>query len=218
MAAQVNRLREYFNIKDSLKGILMATKHIYRSRVPAVFLIPLGVFMLCLSAALPFELQDPILGFILMGLPLIFTGSVALLHGCAAAVTRIEITEHELKLSVPGWRGFPVPPLRRASLGWSEVLAVRHRTEIYRVAILPFALDMPFPVDVFAIDTSRERFILGGRSVRRLTEAIAEIAARSGRPLQSEQKVWAGLVGTLLRGAPPWQQASPGKRTEPAGN
>ena len=192
-------------LRDSLKGISMPIKHIYSSRIAAAFLIPLGLATICLAAALPFVLQSPILGFVLMGLPLIFAGFVALLHGFAAAFTRIEITEDELKLTVPGWRGFPVPPLRRASLGWSEVLAVRHRTEIYRVAILPFVLAVPFPVDVYAIDTSRERFILGGRSVTRLAGVAAEISGRSGRPLQSEREVWAGLVNTLLRGAPPWQ-------------
>ena len=57
---------------------------------------------------------------------------------------------------------------------------MRDRTEIYRVAILPFVLAVPFPVDVYAIDTSRERFILGGRSVTRLPGVVAEISGRSG--------------------------------------
>jgi len=56
----------------------MPIKHIYSSRITAAFLIPLGLAELCLAAALPFVLQSPILGFVLMGLPLIFAGFVAL--------------------------------------------------------------------------------------------------------------------------------------------
>jgi hypothetical protein len=205
-------------LPDPIEESTLATKHIYTGRISAAFLLPLGLGMLCLAAALPFVLESPLVGFVLMGLPMIAVGFVALLHGFAAAFTRIEITGDKLKLAGPAWRGFPVPPLRRATVGWSDVLAVRHRIEIYRVPILPFVAAMPFLVDVYAIDTSRERFILGGRSVPRLSGAVAEIAARSGCSVQSEPEVRAKLIGTLLRGAPPWRHPAPREQTEPAGN
>jgi hypothetical protein len=69
-------------------------------------------------------------------IPLMFCAITMLLHGVAAASTRIEIDESGLRLAMPGWRGFPpAPPVRKASVSWDEVLAVRNRTELYHVAI-----------------------------------------------------------------------------------
>lgn len=194
----------------------MQTTMTYRSRAAGFFLIALGLFMLGLASILPFVLEAPILGFILMGVPMIFTGLIALLHGIAAGFTSIQITEHELKLVVPEWRGFPAPPFHRASLRWDELLAVRRRKEIYGVPIPPFALSMPFAVDVYAIDTARKRFILGGKSLSRLPEAMTEIAGRSGLAVHLEADASAKLVKTLLRGAPAWDAAPPLKRSGPA--
>jgi hypothetical protein len=182
----------------------MQTDKTYRSRCSAAFLIPLGLGCLALGTAVPFLLKDPVFAFILMGLPLIFTGCVALLHGFSAAQTRIEISGQKLKLAVPGWRGFPVPPVMRADLEWNEVRALRHRIEVYQVAMPPFALGTPFPVNVYAIETAQGRFILGGRSIPRLAEAIAEIATRSGLPVQHDGEVSAKIVEALLKGTPSW--------------
>jgi hypothetical protein len=182
----------------------MQTNVTYGSRCTAAFLIPLGLGSLTLGVAVPFLLEDPAFAFILMGLPLIATGCVALLHGFSAAFTRIEISGQELKLAVPGWRGFPVPPVRRSVLKWNDVHAVRHRVEVYSVAIPPFAFGMFFPVNVYAIETSEERFILGGKSVPGLAGAVAEIAARSGLTVQYEGQVRTKLVKALLKGTPEW--------------
>jgi hypothetical protein len=193
-------------VSKSLKdhGVLMAEKRIFRNRIVAIIFIPLGLFMLFFSAILPFLLKDPILGFILMGVPMIFGALIMLLHGAAAAFTRIEIAESGLVLAVPGWRGFPVPPIRKATLSWDEVLAVRNRVELYYVTILPYALAMPFPVMVFAIDTTRGRYILGGK-IRWLSQAMQEIAYGAGRSVRYEGEVEARLFSTLLHGAPEWQ-------------
>lgn len=180
----------------------------YENRVVALIFIPLGLVNLVFALLLPFLLQDRVLGFLLMGIPMLFGAAVLLLHGIAAACTRMDIDESGLKLAVPGWRGFPVPPARKASLLWDEVLAVRNRTEIYGLTILPVALAIPFPVNVFAIDTTRGRFIMGGKSIW-LPHAIREIANRSGRPVRFEGEVRVTIFRTLLHGAPEWEEISP---------
>jgi hypothetical protein len=181
----------------------MAAKQIYRNRLVGAIFIPFGLVMLLFAASLPFLLKSPVLGFVLMGVPMIFGAVIMLLHGLAAAYTRIEIAENGLTLAVPGWRGFPVPPARKASLSWDEVLAVRHRMELYGVTILPYAFEMPFPVEVFAIDTTRGRFILGGK-IGWLAQAMGEIALHAGHPVRSEGDVQAWLFSSLLHGAPEW--------------
>ena len=176
---------------------------IYTNRVVGIIFIPLGMVILVFTACLPFMLESPVLGFILMGIPMLFGAAVMLLQGFAAACTRMEIDESGLRISCPGWRGFPVPPVRKASLSWGEVLAVRSRTEIYHVTILPVALALPYPVNVFAIDTTMGRFILGAKTGA-LTRAVEEIAKRAGRPVRFEGEVRAKMLRTLLRGAPEW--------------
>ena len=185
----------------------MAAKLIYRNRIIGAIFIPFGLTMLVFTVCLPFLLKDAVLGFILMGIPMMFGALILLLHGIAAASIRIEIDESGLRLAVPGWRGFPVPPARKASISWDEVLAVRNRIELYHVTILPYALAMPYPVEVFAIDTTRGRFILGGK-IGWLSRAMREIALRAGRRVRSEEEVRARLFSSLLRGAPEWQQIS----------
>ena len=185
----------------------MEAKLVYRSRIVGAIFIPFGLTMLFFAMCLPFLLESPLLGFILMGIPMIFTAVIMLLHGFAAASTRIEIAPSGLRLAIPGWRAFPVPPARKASLSWDEVLAVRKRTELYHVTILPFAIHMPYPVEVFAVDTTQGRFILGGR-ISWLHAAMKEIALRSGRAVRSEGEVQAGLFSSLLSGAPEWRRLS----------
>lgn len=186
----------------------MPPNKIYSARYTAAFLIPLGLGSLVLGAAVPFLLEDAVFAFILMGLPLIAVACVALLHGFAAARTRIEISEQSLRLAVPGWRVFPIPPVRRVILSWNSVRAVRHRVELYSVAIPPFALGMPFPVDVYAVEAAGQRFILGGKSIPRLAAAISEIAAGSGLAVRYEGQVKSKLFKALLKGAPAWPPLS----------
>ena len=180
---------------------------IYKNRVAGFLLIPFGLLLLVLALCIPFLLEAPLLGFILMSAPMLFCAVVLLLQGFAAACTRIEILDGGLMLATPGWRGFPVPPVRRAFLSWNEVLAVRSRTEIYHVPIFPVFMIIPFPVNVFAVDTAKGRFLMGGQK-RGLTEAVEEIANRSGSPVQFEGQVRAKFFHTLLHGAPEWPRVS----------
>ncbi len=183
----------------------MRIGNLYRSsRAASVFLILFAMVTLCFAALLPFLLDSPLPGFVLMGLPMIFVALAMLLQGLAGVSARIEITGDELKMVLPAWRGFPVPPMRRATLKWDEVLAVRRRVEIYTVLIPPVMIT-PFAVEVYAIDTSRGRFVAGKRAIRRLPEAIDEISLKSGHPIQSRGEVRVGLFRCLVCGAPDWR-------------
>jgi hypothetical protein len=66
------------------------------------------------------------------------------------------------------------------------VTAIRHRTEIYRI---PF----PFPVPVYAIDTSAGEAVFGGRYGMRLDEALRAVAAMANVPIRDEGVIEAHL-------------------------
>lgn len=159
----------------------------------------LGSLLIALALTVPLFALAPLLAFFLMSVPMFFSGVVALLHGVAVMFTRIVVSERALSLAAPAWRGFPVPPVRRVVLKWDELLAIRHRREVYR---LPGGLS--FPVTVFALETGKGRIILGERSTPGLREALVEMMRRTGLALQDDGEVTSGLMQTLLRGSPPW--------------
>ncbi len=159
----------------------------------------LGSLLIALALTVPVFALAPLLAFFLMSVPMFFSGVVALLHGVAVMFTRIVVSERALSLAAPAWRGFPVPPVRRVVLKWDELLAIRHRREVYR---LPGGLS--FPVTVFALETGKGRIVLGERSTPGLREALVEMMRRTGLALQDDGEVTSGLIRTLLRGSPPW--------------
>ncbi len=159
----------------------------------------LGSLLIALAVTVPVFALAPLLAFFLMSVPMFFSGVVALLHGVAVMFTRIVVSERALSLAAPAWRGFPVLPVRRVELQWQELVAIRHRREVYR---LPGGLS--FPVTVFALETGKGRIILGERSTPGLREALVEMMRRTGLALQDEGEVTSGLMQTLLRGSPPW--------------
>jgi FtsH-binding integral membrane protein len=56
-------------------------KKIHKNRwVTAVFFIPFGIFALYYAAVLPFVMESPLLGFVLMGNPLAGCGFVMLMQ------------------------------------------------------------------------------------------------------------------------------------------
>ncbi|MCU0573438.1 MAG: hypothetical protein MUC41_10630 [Syntrophobacteraceae bacterium] len=153
-----------------------------------------------LGAAVLFFAHAPFLAFILMSLPAIFSGVVALLHGIAVLSTRIVISGSQISLVVPEWRGFPVLPVRRVSVKWDEFLAIRHRKEVYRL----FAA-FSFPVEIFALDTSRGRIVLAERSLPGIRQILTQVIGRTGLVIQEEGEVTVGLFQVLLKGSPPWR-------------
>jgi hypothetical protein len=178
---------------------------LYRGRLAGIVLIPMGLYCLGLAAAIPFALKAPWLGFALMGVPLIFVGLLAILNGSAHLGTKIWISEENLIISAPTWRGCPLLPMKRINIPWDMVRAVRHRKELYSILLVsPFPLFAPFPVDAYALETNKERIILAGRSVRNLKQAIVEISQKSGHTVTEEKEIRVSIIRALIRGVPDW--------------
>ena len=174
---------------------------IYRGKTTGALFVLIGVLTLGLGAAVVFVAADRLLAFVLMGLPASLLGFIELFAGVATLTTRIEIRPAGLRAAAPQWRGCPLPPVKRVSLQWNAITAVRHRTEVYH--LLP-GKGLPFPVDAYAIDTENEKVIFAGKSVPHLAQAIGDIAFRSGRPVQEEPPVQASIIGSFLKGPPRW--------------
>lgn len=177
----------------------MGNKLLYSGLLTGLTLGLLGFVGVALAVAVPVFARAPILAFILMSVPAFFMGSIALVHGFALITARIEVTDTVLKLAIPRWRVFPIPPVIRLTLRWDELVAVRHRKEVYQLLVLPFR------VEVFAIDTVKGRVVWGGRSIPGFQRALMEIVRRAGLTIRDEGELKLGLIQSLLRGSPPWR-------------
>ena len=174
----------------------------YGGKLTGALLVLIGVWVIGCGTALLFVAADPLPAFVLVSLPAWFLGAIALLGGIAGLAARIEIRRGCLRVAAPQWRGCPLPPVRRVSLPWDAIKAVRHRTEVYH--LLP-GRGLPFPVDAYAIDTENERVVFAGRSVAHLARAVSDIASRSGRPVQEEPPVQANIFRSFANGPPRWR-------------
>lgn len=188
-------------------GVIPAHQHlrpgaaeIYGARALGSVVAALGIASFLLLAVMPGALGSGGLGAVLIGLPLAAAGLGGLLIGYAALSTRLEITEGGLAVEAPSWRAIPIPPVQQLQLGWDEVRAIRHRTEIYRLGPLPVRL----PLEVFAIETARGRIILGGYYLWELEPVLIEVAHRADRPWREDGTVEASLLHTLRSGPPAW--------------
>jgi len=177
----------------------MGNKLLYSGLLTGLTLGLLGLVGVTLAVAVTVFARAPILAFILMSVPAFFMGSVALVHGLALIAARIEISDTALKLTIPRWRVFPIPPVIRLSLRWDELLAVRHRKEVYQVLVVAF------PVEVFAIDTVKGRVVLGGRGIPDMQRALMEIVRRAGLTIRDEGELKLSLINGLVKGSPPWR-------------
>jgi hypothetical protein len=176
-------------------------RKIYSGRGRSVLLVMIGALAIGCGTALWFVAADRLLALVLMGLPAGFLGVIALLAGISGLKARIEIHHGALTLAAPQWRGCPLPPVRKHQFSWDEIRALRHRTEVYH--LLP-GRGLPFPVDVYAIDTACSRVIVGGKSIPQMAQAIRDIALRSGRAILEDSPVQAGILGSLINGPPAW--------------
>ncbi|MGH6912510.1 MAG: hypothetical protein ACREH3_02250 [Geminicoccales bacterium] len=188
-------------------GVIPAHQHfkpgaaeIYGARALGSVVAALGIASLLLLAAMPELLGSGGLGAVLIGVPLAVAGLVGLLIGYAALSTRLEITPDGLAVEAPSWRAVPIPPVQQLQVGWHEVRAIRHRTELYRFGPLPARL----PLEVFAIETARGRIVLGGYYLWELEPVLIEIAHRADRPWREDGTVEASLLHTLRSGPPAW--------------
>jgi hypothetical protein len=180
---------------------------VYGARALGSVVAALGIASLLLLAVMPELLGNGGLSAALIGLPLALAGLVGLLIGYAALSTRLEVTQSGLAVEAPSWRAIPMPPVQQIEVGWDEVRAVRHRTEIYRLGPLPIRL----PLEAFAIETARGRVVLGGYFLWELEPVLIEVAHRADCPWREDGTVEASLPQTLLFGPPAWspQEASP---------
>jgi hypothetical protein len=182
------------------EGPTVAAPEVYSAPVPGALLAVLGILALSLVALMPANFDVGWLPMTLIGLPLALGGGCGLLMGYAVLSTRIEIARDGITIAAPGWRACPFPPVRQFRLDWADVRAVRHRTEIYRIA--PWFLRLP--LEAYAIETSGGLIPFGGYYLSDLEPVLIEIAHRADRPWCEDDEVEAGLLGTLLHGAPPW--------------
>jgi hypothetical protein len=174
--------------------------HAYSAPVPGALLVILGVSALVLLALMPATFGLGWLPFALIGLPLAVGGAGGALMGYAVFSTRIEIAPEGLVIAAPGWRACPFPPVRQYRLAWTDVRAVRHRTERYRIGPLPLRV----PLEAYAIETAEGVIRFGAYYLSELEPALIELAHRADRPWCEDDEIEAGLLRTLLRGAPDW--------------
>ena len=173
----------------------------YSGRITGFVIMFLGLSSIAVGIAMLFVASDRLIAFIFIVLPCLALGCIELLSGYATFATRIEIGNYALNISVPAWRACPLPPVRKLTISWNEVKAVRHRTEMYH--LLPGRV-LPFPVEAFTIETEKDRVVLAGKSVPGIVKAIGEIAHRSDCPVMEEKQVQASILGSFLKGPPLW--------------
>ena len=174
--------------------------HVYRAPGAGALLAILGILALGLLALIPATFGLGWMPLALIGLPLAVAGAYGALMGYAVLSTRIEIAPAGLVVIAPGWRACPFPPVRQYRLEWTDVRAVRHRTERYRIGPLPLRLSL----EAYVIETTDGFILLGGYYLSDLEPVLIDLAHRADRPWCEDDEVEAGLLRTLVFGAPAW--------------
>jgi len=173
---------------------------VYTSSLTGALIFGLGLVCLTIGLGLAAELAGSWLSILIVGLPLLAGAALGLALGYANLHSRIEIGPDGLKAVAPSWRGVPLPPLQHASVSWSGVRALRHRTEIYGVG----ALGLQLPVEVYALATDQGRVVLAGYYLNELEPIMIQISDRAGREISEEGEVEVGLLPMLCGALPPW--------------
>ena len=186
------------------EGATVPAPHVYSAPVTGALLAVLGVSALILLALMPATFGVGWLPLALIGLPLAAGGACGVLMGYAVLSIRIEIAEDGLVIAAPGLRACPFPPVRQYRLRWTDVRAVRHRTELYRIGPLPLRL----PLEVYAIETKSGFIPFGSYYLSDLEPVLIELAHRADRPWCEDGEVEAGLLRTLFCGAPTWRSGA----------
>lgn len=183
------------------EGAAVAAPHVYSAPLVGALLVVLGISALILLALMPATFGVGWLPLALIGLPLAVGGACGVVMGYAVLSIRIEIAKDGLVIAAPGLRACPFPPVRQYRLRWSDVRAVRHRTELYRIGPLPLRL----PLEVYAIETTNGFIPFGSYYLSDLEPVLIELAHRAERPWCEDGEVEAGLLRTLFCGAPAWR-------------
>jgi hypothetical protein len=182
------------------QGARAAAPNVYGAPVSGALLASLGMLAFGLLALMPTTFEGVSLVRTLMALALAGGGMFGILIGYASVSTRIEIAPEGVRVTTTGWRACPYPPVRQYDIRWTDVRAVRHRTELYGIGPLPLRL----PLEAYAIETSAGPIVLGGYYMSDLEPVLIELAHRADRPWREDQEVEAGLLHTLRHGAPAW--------------
>lgn len=182
------------------QGATAAAPNVYGAPLMGALLASLGMLAFGLLALMPTTFDGVSLLRTLMALSLAGGGMFGIMIGYVSVSTRIEIAPEGVLVSTPGWRACPYPPVRQYRIRWTDVRAVRHRTEVYRIGPLPLRL----PLEAYAIETPEGPIVLGGYYMSDLEPVLIELAHRADRPWREDDEVQAGLLHTLRHGAPPW--------------
>ena len=185
------------------QGATVAAPDVYGAPLTGAVLASLGMLAFGMLALMPTTFGEASLFRTVIALSLAAGGVFGVLIGYVSVSTRIEIGRDGLVIAAPGWRSCPYPPVQEVRLGWDELRAVHHRTEIYRIGFLPFRL----PVEVYAIQTERDWIVFGSYYLWDLEPVLINIAHRAGCSWREAGEVEAGLWQTLRHGAPPWPRA-----------
>jgi len=180
-----------------------AAPAVYGAPLAGALLASLGMLAFGLLALMPTAFGDTSVLRTLIALSLAAGGAFGVVIGYVSVSTRIEVGPDGLVIAAPGWRACPYPPVEEVRLAWHEVRAIHHRTEIYRIGFLPLRL----PVEVYAIQTSRDWIVFGSYYLWDLEPVLIDIAHRAGCSWREQGDIEAGLLPTLRHGAPPWPKA-----------
>jgi hypothetical protein len=175
-----------------------------RRAVAAVYLF-LGFWLLALGLAFPWLAKDPWAGLLLITLPCLLAGGLALASGWAMARTRLVLGEQGLEMRLSGWRGFPCPPARRWHLTWRQIRGIERQTLLLRTFIMigPLPALSRLAVEVFILETDQGRIILAGKILPRLPQAMALLAARCGIAVKEGGQRQASLLRIMWKGELP---------------
>jgi hypothetical protein len=185
------------------QGAIASTPHVYGAPLTGATLATLGMVAFGLVALMPTAFDRVSLFRTVIVLALATGGMFGMLIGYVAVSTRVEISPEGLVVVAPGWRACPYPPVRQIRLNWDEVRAVHHRTEHYRIGLLPIRL----PVEVYAIETAHEWIVLGSYYLWNLEPVLIDIANRADCPWREDGDLGVGLFRTLRGHGAPWPRA-----------
>jgi hypothetical protein len=183
------------------EGATVPAPHVYSAPLPGALLAFLGISALILLALMPATFGVDLLPLTLIGVPLAVGGVCGVVMGYAVLSTRIEVAQNGIAIAAPGLRACPFPPVRQYRLRWTDLRAVRHRIEFYRIGPLPLRL----PLETYAIETTDGPIPFGSYYLSNLEPVLIELAHRADRPWCEDGEVEADLLRTLLFGAPAWR-------------
>jgi hypothetical protein len=199
LAGEIGGLR-MLGFSPGQESAAVGAPQVYSAPLSGALLAVLGIAALVLLALMPATFGAGWLPLALIGAPLAASGACGVLMGYAVLSLRIEIGREGVVITAPGLRACPFPPVRQYRLKWTDVRAVRHRTELYRLGPLPLRL----PLEAYAVETAKGVIALGSYYLSDLEPVLIALAHRADRPWCEDGEVEAGLLRTLLSGAPPW--------------